>query len=135
MKTVVKSILVAATVSVFAIPASASSSMITSPIAVQDTVVKDTVIKDTVKKEVPPMYFAQEEVTYTKIETSELPEAVTKGIETKYTGYTVEEASKGSDTNYKIVIKKDNTKLTVLFNEAGEFVKEITETAAGTVLV
>ncbi len=129
MKTVVKSILVAATVSVFAIPASASSYIVNSPVAVQDTVVKDTV-----KKEVPPMYFAQEEVTYTKVEVSELPEAVTKGVADKYAGYTIEEAYKGSDTNYKIVIKKDDAKLTVLFKEGGEFVKEITEVATGTVL-
>lgn len=129
MKTVVKSILVAATVSVFAIPASASSYIVNSPVAVQDTVVKDTV-----KKEVPPMYFAQEEVTYTKIETSALPEAVTKGVAAKYADYTIEEAYKGSDSNYKIIIKKDDAKLTVLFNEAGEFVKEITETTTGTTL-
>lgn len=129
MKTVVKSILVAATVSVFAIPASASSYIVNSPVAVQDTVVKDTV-----KKEVPPMYFAQEEVTYTKVEVSELPEAVTKGVADKYAGYTIEEAYKGSDTNYKMVIKKDDAKLTVLFKEGGEFVKEITEVATGTVL-
>lgn len=129
MKTVVKSILVAATVSVFAIPASASSYIVNSPVAVQDTVVKDTV-----KKEVPPIYFAQEEVTYTKVEVSELPEAVTKGVADKYAGYTIEEAYKGSDTNYKMVIKKDDAKLTVLFKEGGEFVKEITEAATGTVL-
>lgn len=134
MKTVVKSILVAATVSVFAIPASASSYIVNSPVAVQDTVVKDTVVKDTVKKEVPPMYFAQEAVTYTKIETSALPEAVTKGVAAKYADYTIEEAYKGSDSNYKIIIKKDDAKLTVLFNEAGEFVKEITETTTGTTL-
>ena len=129
MKTVVKSILVAATVSVFAIPASASSYIVNTPVAVQDTVVKDTV-----KKEVPPMYFAQEEVTYTKVEVSELPEAVTKGVADKYAGYTIEEAYKGSDTNYKMVIKKDDAKLTVLFKEGGEFVKEITEAVTGTVL-
>ena len=80
------------------------------------------------------MYFAQEEVTYTKIETSTLPEAVTKGVADKYADYTIEEAYKGSDSNYKMVIKKNDAKLTVLFNEAGEFVKEITETATGTAL-
>lgn len=134
MKTVVKSILVAATVGLFAIPASASSYVVTSPVNAQDTVVKDTVKKETVKKEVPPMFLAQEEVTYTKIETSELPEAVTKGVEDKYAGYTIEEVYKGNDTNYKMVIKKDDTKLTVLFKEAGEFVKELSEKAEGTVL-
>lgn len=130
MKNVVKSILVAATVGVFAIPSSASPYTVNASMAVQDTVVKDTV-----KKEVPPMSFAQVEVTYTKIEVSSLPETVTKGITDKYAGYTIEEAYKGSDPNYKIMIQKDGTQLTVLFNEAGEFVKEITEKAEGSALV
>lgn len=121
MKNLVKSVLVAATLGAFAIPASAVNSVSTSPVWAQDTVVKDTV-----KKEVPPMgmYLAQEEVTYTKIETSTLPEAVTKGVAAKYADYTVEEAHKGSDNNYKLVIKKDEATITVYFNEAGEFIKE-----------
>lgn len=134
MKALVKSVLVAATVGVFTIPASASSNVMASPVNAQDTVVKDTVVKDTVKKETPSMFFAQEEVTYTKIELTELPEAVTKGVETKYADYKIEEASKGSDTTYKLVIKKDDTKLTVIFKEAGEFVKEVTEAVSGTVM-
>lgn len=132
MKTLMKSVLVAATVGLFTIPASASSFIAVSPVSAQDTVVKDTVVSDTAKKATTPMYLAQEEVTYTKIETSTLPEAVTKGIATKYADYTTEEASKGSDNNYKIVIKKDDNKLTVIYNEAGEFVKEETKAAETT---
>lgn len=123
MKTLMKSVLVAATIGLFAIPASASV------VTTQDTVVKkDTVVTDTVKKETPSMYLAQAEVTFTKIETSALPEAVTKGVAKKYEGYTVEEAYKGSDDTYKIVIKKDDVKSTVIFNEAGEFVKDVKDT-------
>lgn len=132
MKTLVKSVLLAATVGLFTIPASASSFIAVSPVATQDTVVKDTVVTDTTKKETPSMYLAQDEVTYTKIENSTLPEAVNKGIATKYADYKVEEAYKGSDNNYKVVIKKDDAKLTVIYNEAGEFVKEETKAAETT---
>lgn len=131
MKTLMKSVLVVATISLFAIPASASSLATAS----QDTVVKkDTVVTDTVKKETPSMYLAQAEVTFTKIETSALPEAVTKGVTTKYADYTIEEASKGSDNTYKIVLKKDDVKSTVIFNEAGEFVKDVKDTATSGIM-
>lgn len=119
MKNLVKSALVALTVSVFAVPASAGN-YVASPINAQDTVVK----KDTVVKEEAPMLLAQAEVTYTKVEVAEVPETVTEAVAAKYEGYTLEEAAKGSDNSYKLVLKKEDAKLTVYYNEAGEFVKE-----------
>lgn len=129
MKNLVKSALVAVTVCVFAIPASAEGFVAVS-LNVQDTVVK----KDTVVKEEAPMLLAQEEVTYTKIEISEIPEKITAAVAAKYDGYAVEGADKGSDASYKLVINKDNTTLTVYFNEAGEFIREETPKTEGTVL-
>lgn len=114
-----KSALVALTVSVFAIPASAEN-YVMAPACLQDTVVK----KDTVVKEESPMLLAQEEVAYTKIEVADVPEKVATAVAAKYEGYTIDEASKGSDNSYKLVIKKEDAKLTVYFNEAGEFLKE-----------
>lgn len=132
MKNLMKSALVALTVSVFAIPASAES-YVMSPVNAQDTVVKkDTTVKEDAEK---TMLLAQTEVTYTKVEVSEVPEAVTKAVAAKYEGYTIDEAAKGSDNSYKLVIKKEDTKLTVYFSEAGEFVKEDAAKAEGTVLV
>lgn len=119
MKNLVKSTFVALAVSLFAIPASAEN-YIVAPVNAQDTIVK----KDTVVKEEAPLMLAQAEVTYTQIEVAEVPETVVKGVAAKYEGYTIEEAAKGSDNSYKLVIKKDDAKLTVYFNEAGEFVKE-----------
>lgn len=130
MKNLVKSAFVAMTVCVFAIPASAENYVVT-PISAQDTVVK----KDTVVKEDTSILLAQEEVTYTKIEVAQVPENVTTAVKAKYEGYTIEEASKGSDNSYKLVIKKEDKKLTVYFNEAGEFVKEETPTAEMTTLI
>ena len=130
MKNLVKSALVALTVSVFAIPVSAGN-YVAAPVNAQDTVVK----KDTVVKEEAPLMLAQEEVTYVKVEVAEVPEAVTKAVASKYEGYAIEEAAKGSDNSYKLVIKKEEAKLTVYYNEAGEFLKEEAPKAEGTVLV
>lgn len=129
MKSLVKSALVALTVSLFAIPASAESYFV-APVNAQDTVVK----KDTVVKEETPMLLAQEEVTYTQIEVAEVPEKVATAVAAKYEGYAIEEAAKGSDNSFKLVIKKDDAKMTVYFNEAGEFLKEDAAKAEGTVL-
>ncbi len=121
MKTIVKSALVALTVSVFAIPASAVE-CVAAPVSVQDTIVK----KDTVVKEDTPMFFAQSEVVYTKIEVSEVPAQVSEAVAAKYEGYTIAEAAKGSDNSYKLVIKKEEASLTVYFDENGGFLKEET---------
>lgn len=129
MKSLVKSALVVLTVSLFAIPASAESYFV-APVNAQDTVVK----KDTVVKEETPMLLAQEEVTYTQIEVAEVPEKVATAVAAKYEGYAIEEAAKGSDNSFKLVIKKDDAKMTVHFNEAGEFLKEDAAKAEGTVL-
>ena len=117
MKNLVKSAIVALTVSVFAIPASAEE-YVMIPVNAQDTVVK----KDTVVKEETPLLLAQSEVTY--MEVAEVPEAVTKAVASKYEGYTIDKAAKGTDNSYKLEIKKEDGKLTVYFTEAGEYIKE-----------
>ena len=88
MKNLVKSAIVALTVSVFAIPASAEE-YVMIPVNAQDTVVK----KDTVVKEETPLLLAQSEVTYTEVEVAEVPEAVTKAVASKYEGYTIDKAA------------------------------------------
>lgn len=130
MKNLMKSALIALTMGVFAIPASAES-VIPVTLSVQDTIVK----KDTIVKEEAPLLLAQEEVAYTKIELTEVPEKVATAVAAKYEGFAIEEAAKGSDNSFKLVIKKEDAQLTVYFNESGEFLKEGTAKAEGTVLV
>lgn len=128
MKNLAKSVLVALTVSVFAIPAFAGEYMV-APVSVQDTVVKiDTVVKEDV-----PVMLAQVEVTYTKVELSTVPEMVMNAAATKFEGYTVGEAAKGSDNSYKLVIRKGEESKTVYFSETGGFLKE--EAAVGETVV
>lgn len=125
MKTLLKSAVAVFFASVFTFPSFAAGREETAPVCVRDTVVK----KDTVIKEDAPLLLAMDEVTYTRIETSAVPSAVTQGIAAKYEGYTVGEACKGSDNSYKLVIRKADVSLTVYYNEAGEFQKE--EASAG----
>lgn len=118
MKNLMKSVLVVTSV-LFAASASA-----VSYVPVQVNNVQDTITKDTVKKDVPPMVLAQNDVTYEKIETADVPQVVSSAALGKYAGYAIEEAYKGSDNTFKLVLKKDETKLTVYYNGSGEFVKE-----------
>lgn len=129
MKSLVKSTLIAATFGLFAIPASA-----TGLIAITPTATQDTVVKDTVQKEVPPSYMclAQAEETYNKVTTDSLPETVKTAVSTKYAGYTIDEAYKSSENNYKLILKKEEAKVTVYYGETGEFKKEETDTTAVT---
>lgn len=129
MKNLVKSTLVAATFGLFAIPASA-----TELIAITPTATQDTVVKDTVQKEVPPtyMFLAQAEETYNKVTTDSLPETVKTAVSAKYAGYTIDEVYKSSENNYKLILKKEETKVTVYYGETGEFKKEETNTTAVT---
>lgn len=116
MKNLVKSVLVVMTVGMFATSASAMDF-----VPVQDTVVTDTVKQDPAKQD---MLLAQNEVTYTKIEADKVAEAVKTAVAAKYEGYVIDEAFEGSDKSCKLVLKKEDAKVTVIYNEAGEFVKE-----------
>lgn len=132
MKNLIKSALVALSLSVFVIPATAGNYG-ELPLNAQDTIVKkDTVVKEEASQ---TMLMAENEVTYVKIEVAEVPEAVTKAVAAKYEGYVIGEAYKGSDNSYKLVIKKESVSQTVYFNEAGEFQKEETAEVGGTSLV
>lgn len=127
MKSLVKSLLVVASVGLFSTSVSAMS-----PVAVSATMAQDTIVKDTLKKEVPPTFLADNEVTYTQMEVADLSQEVKAGVEEKYSGYTIEEASKGSDESFKLVLKKDDAKVTAYFDKDGKFVKEDTEASVQT---
>lgn len=65
----------------------------------------------------------QEEVTYAKVNVEDLPETVSKSITEGYADYTVSKAFKGSDGSYKVKLEKGDEKISVFFNEQGEFLK------------
>lgn len=67
----------------------------------------------------------QEEVTYSKIETAELPEAVTEALAgADYADFTICKAFLGSDKSYKVVLSEEGTEtLCVFFKADGELIK------------
>lgn len=132
MKSLVKSVLAVVAVGFLATSASAVNS-----VATQMTVASDTVTKDTTKKEVPLMTYqlAQNEVTYTKIEVSEVTEVVKQAAAKKYEGYTIEEAYKGSDKTVKLVLKSGDTSVTAIYTEEGELVEKPAESVPTTLLL
>lgn len=67
---------------------------------------------------------ASQEKEYKKIETSAVPAPVLKEISTKYSGYAISEAHASDDGEYKLIVTKQDKKVTVYYNSAGEFVKE-----------
>lgn len=71
----------------------------------------------------------QQEVTWEEIETSTLPEAVSKAIATDYSSFTIEKAYKGSDGTYKVSVKSSEAKYDLFYSEAGVLVKTETPTA------
>lgn len=117
MKNSVKSLLVVATMGLLSTTVSAAT-----------FATQDTIIKDTLKKEVPTQMIcmAADDVTYTKVETADVPQAVKSAATEKYAAYVIDEAFKGSDNSFKLILKKEEAKLTVYYNEAGEFQKEET---------
>lgn len=123
MKNVVMHVLVTTALGLFSIQASAAVHATGEP-----GISRDTIIEDTLKKDVPlqSVYFVQEQSAYTQVEVSALPEAVTKAVAGKYAGYTIDAAYKGSNNDYKLVLKKEEVKVTVYYSESGGYIKEET---------
>jgi len=65
-----------------------------------------------------------QEKTYTPIEASAIPSDALKNISSKYGGYTLKEAHKAEDGEYKLILSKDGKTVTAYFSATGEFIKE-----------
>lgn len=65
----------------------------------------------------------EKEVKYQEIPVAEIPEAVTQTLAKDYAGYSTEKAFKGDDGTFKIVVKKDEMKEVLIFNDKGEVTK------------
>ena len=69
-------------------------------------------------------------VNYVKIEVSEVPNVVRTAVAAKYSAYVIDEAFKGDDDCYKLILKRNDKKITVYYNKTGEFQKEETDVSA-----
>lgn len=64
-----------------------------------------------------------QEKQYKKIEVSAIDKAATDKIKKSYGTYTIKEASKADDGEYKLVLTKDGVDLTATFTPAGDLIK------------
>ena len=70
------------------------------------------------------LFETHQEKEYRKIETTQVPTDILKSIGAKYAGYSLEEAYVSEDAEYKVVLLKDEKKITAIYKATGEFVKE-----------
>jgi hypothetical protein len=64
-----------------------------------------------------------QEKQYKKIEVSEISKDALAKIKKSYGNYTVKEAHRADDGEYKLVLTKDGTDLTATFTPAGDLIK------------
>jgi len=62
-------------------------------------------------------------VKYTEVTAATLPEAVTATLTKDFVGYSVDKIFQGDDGTFKIVVRKEAVKSTLLFTSKGELIK------------
>jgi hypothetical protein len=73
--------------------------------------------------------------TRTVIKVSDLNQAITNSIAKDYTGFAIKEATKVTNNNmvmYDVVISKGTTSETLVYDNAGKFVRKMNQTAGTT---
>jgi hypothetical protein len=68
-------------------------------------------------------YSIPQEKQYKKIEVSQIPLQTLAAIKKKYGSYTISEAYKADDGEYKLVLTKEGINTTVTFTAEGELIK------------
>ncbi len=64
-----------------------------------------------------------QEKQYKKINVSDIPTAVLDKIKKQYGNYTIKEAHKADDGEFKLILSKDGVDNTATFTAAGELIK------------
>lgn len=71
----------------------------------------------------PMVEVASQEVAYELIDKGELPDGVKQAIASDYSVFTIEEAYKGDDGSYKVVVKNEDSQFKLFYSAAGELSK------------
>ncbi len=71
----------------------------------------------------PAVEVVNQEIVYELIDSSELPSAVQESIASDYSVFTIDEAYKGDDGSYKVVVKNEDTQFKLFYTAAGELIK------------
>ena len=66
-----------------------------------------------------------QEKQYKKIDISKVSKEAMAKIQKSYGNYTIKEAYRADDGDYKLVLTKDGTELTAIFTAAGDLIKII----------
>jgi hypothetical protein len=64
-----------------------------------------------------------QEKQYKKVDVNTIPKETISKIKQSYGNYTIKEAYRADDGEYKLVLAKDGTELTAIFTAAGDLVK------------
>ncbi len=64
-----------------------------------------------------------DEVTYEKIETNDLPEAVSNAVSEGYAAFTIDQAYEGTDGSYKVTVSSGDLKYDLFYSKEGELSK------------
>lgn len=64
-----------------------------------------------------------QEKQYKKVDVNTIPKETINKIKQGYGNYTIKEAYRADDGEYKLVLTKDGTELTAIFTAAGELVR------------
>jgi hypothetical protein len=80
-----------------------------------------TAATSALKKDITTSIYQEKQ--YKKIEVSEVSKDALDKIKKSYGNYTVKEAYKAEDGEYKLVLTKDGTDLTATFTPAGDLIK------------
>ncbi len=74
-------------------------------------------------KDFPSKTTIFQEKQYKKITVSDIPKEVLDKIKKSYGSYSIKEAYKADDGEYKLVLSKDGVDLTATFTQAGDLIK------------
>lgn len=64
-----------------------------------------------------------DEVTYEKIESDDLPEAVSNAVSESYAAFTIDQAYEGNDGSYKVTVSSGDLKYDLFYSKEGELSK------------
>ena len=67
--------------------------------------------------------YTLQEKQYKKIEVSQVSKEALDNIKKNYGNYTIKEAHKADDGEYKLILSKDGTDITATFTSAGDLIK------------
>lgn len=65
---------------------------------------------------------------HTPVKTSDLPKAITDNIAKDYAGFTIKDATKGTENNvvtYNVVVSKGSMQETLCYDSSGKFLKKV----------